>query len=90
MSQNARPVLIFFDGTPLQIEQITAIAQQQAQAVVLRLRVQVDVPVGTTMQAWIDDVAARVPLVEEDRALDQDLQRLLTDIRDRAWSLYVH
>ena len=32
MSQNARPVLIFFDGTPLQIEQITAIAQQQAQA----------------------------------------------------------
>ena len=90
MSQNARPVLIFFDGTPLQIEQITAIAQQQAQAVVLRQRVQADVPVGTTMQAWIDDVAARVPLVEEDRALDQDLQRLLTDIRDRAWSLYVH
>ena len=60
------------------------------QAVVLRQRVQADVPVGTTMQAWIDDVAARVPLVEEDRALDQDLQRLLTDIRDRAWSLYVH
>ena len=60
------------------------------QAVVLRQRVQADVPVGATMQAWIDDVAARVPLVEEDRALDQDLQRLLTDIRDRAWSLYVH
>ena len=60
------------------------------QAVVLRQRVQADVPVGTTMQAWIDDVAARVPLVEEDRALDQDLQRLLTDIRDRVWSLYVH
>ena len=32
MTQNARPALIFFDGTPLQIEQITAIAQQQAQA----------------------------------------------------------
>ena len=60
------------------------------QAVVLRQRVQADVPVGATMQAWIDDVAARVPLVEEDRALDQDLQRLLTDIRDRVWSLYVH
>ncbi len=60
------------------------------QAVVLRQRVQPDVPVGATMQAWIDDVAARVPLVEEDRALDQDLQRLLTDIRDRAWNLYVH
>ena len=32
MTQSARPVLIFFDGTPLKIEQITAIAQQQAQA----------------------------------------------------------
>jgi histidine ammonia-lyase len=60
------------------------------QAVVLRQREQADVPVGATMQAWVEDVAARVLLVEEDRALDQDLQRLLSDIRDRAWSLYAH
>ncbi|UUE92316.1 HAL/PAL/TAL family ammonia-lyase [Comamonas thiooxydans] len=60
------------------------------QAVVLRQRVQADVPVGTTMQAWIEDVAVRVPLVDEDRALDHDLQRLLSDIRDRVWSLYAH
>ncbi len=60
------------------------------QAVVLRQREQADVPVGTIMQAWIDDLEDRVPLVEEDRALDQDLQILLTHIRDRAWSLYAH
>ncbi|MEX8194662.1 HAL/PAL/TAL family ammonia-lyase [Comamonas guangdongensis] len=60
------------------------------QAVVLRQRVQADVPVGDAMRAWVADLAARVPLVEEDRALDQDLQRLLADIRDRAWSMYAH
>ena len=60
------------------------------QAVVLRQRVQTDVPVGEAVRAWVADLAARVPLVEEDRALDQDLQRLLADIRDRAWSLYAH
>lgn len=60
------------------------------QAVVLRQRVQADVPVGETVRAWVTDLAARVPLVEEDRALDQDLQRLLIAIRDRAWSLYAH
>ena len=60
------------------------------QAVVLRQRVQADVPVGETVRAWVADLAVRVPLVEEDRALDQDLQRLLIAIRDRAWSLYAH
>lgn len=60
------------------------------QAVVLRQRVQADVPVGEAVRAWVTDLAARVPLVEEDRALDQDLQRLLIAIRDRAWSLYAH
>lgn len=60
------------------------------QAVVLRQRVQADVPVGEAVRAWVADLAVRVPLVEEDRALDQDLQRLLIAIRDRAWSLYAH
>ncbi|MEG3001137.1 MAG: aromatic amino acid ammonia-lyase [Comamonas sp.] len=60
------------------------------QAVVLRQRVQADVPVGEAVRAWVADLAKRVPLVEEDRALDQDLQRLLVEIRDRAWSLYAH
>lgn len=35
MTQKARPALIFFVGMPVKIEQITAIAQQQAQAALL-------------------------------------------------------
>lgn len=60
------------------------------QAVHLRQRVQPDVPVGATLQAWLDDLNERIALVEEDRALDQDLQRLLVDIRNQAWKLYAH
>ena len=41
-------------------------------------------------KAWLADLAARIALVEEDRALDQDLQRLLVDIRNQVWSLYAH
>ena len=39
-------------------------------------------------QAMLEDLAARIPLVEEDRALDADLLRLLDDIRGQRWSLY--
>ena len=69
---------------------VAAMLVAARQAVVLRQRVQADVPVGEAVRAWVADLAARVPLVEEDRALDQDLQRLLIAIRDRAWSLYAH
>ena len=69
---------------------VAALLIAARQAVVLRQRVQPDVPVGDALRAWVDDLAARVPLVEEDRALDSDLQRLLVAIRDRAWSLYAH
>ncbi|MPM39913.1 Histidine ammonia-lyase [bioreactor metagenome] len=58
------------------------------QAVPLRERIQSDVPIGDGLRAWIADLAGRVQLVEEDRALDRDLQRLLADIRATAWSLY--
>ncbi|HXU93871.1 MAG TPA: aromatic amino acid lyase, partial [Gallionella sp.] len=34
------------------------------------------------------DLSARIPLVEEDRALDGELQQLLVAIRAQAWSLY--
>ena len=60
------------------------------QAVELRQRVQADVPVGAVMRSWIADLAQRIALVEEDRALDKDLQRLLVDIRAQTWSLYGH
>lgn len=60
------------------------------QAVALRQRVQVNVPIGDTLRVWVAELAVRVPLVEEDRALDQDLHHLLDDIRARAWRLYGH
>ena len=34
------------------------------------------------------DLEARIPLVEEDRALDRDLHGLLAAIRGEAWRLY--
>ncbi|MDE2406769.1 MAG: aromatic amino acid lyase [Xanthomonadaceae bacterium] len=39
-------------------------------------------------QAMLDDLEARIALVEEDRALDADLLHLLDAIRTRHWSLY--
>ena len=58
------------------------------QAVVLRQRVQASVPIGETLRDWVADVAQRVALVEEDRALDQDLQALLLAVRAQVWCLY--
>ena len=34
------------------------------------------------------DLQARIALVEEDRALDGELRRLLADIRDERWAVY--
>ena len=42
-------------------------------------------PALATMQAAL---AAQLPLLEEDRALDGELQMLLADIRRERWSLY--
>lgn len=39
-------------------------------------------------EAMFLDLEARIPLVEEDRALDGELHRLLAAMRDRAWPLY--
>ena len=67
---------------------VAAMLISARQAVVLRQRVQDYVPVGETLNDWGVDLAQRVALVEEDRALGQDLQRLIADVRDQAWSLY--
>jgi histidine ammonia-lyase len=40
-------------------------------------------------EAMFLELEARIPLVEEDRALDRDLHGLLAAIRDEAWRLYV-
>lgn len=67
---------------------IAAMLIAARQAVPLRKRIQPDVPIGEEVRAWIRDLASRVALVEEDRALDGDLQNLLVGIRNQAWSLY--
>jgi histidine ammonia-lyase len=68
---------------------IAAMLIAARQAVPLRERIQPDVPIGDEMRGWIADLSDRVALVEVDRALDKDLQKLLVDIRAQAWSLYV-
>lgn len=39
--------------------------------------------------AMYDDLRQRIPLIEEDRALDGELRGLLDDIRSERWTLYV-
>ncbi|MBI2769160.1 MAG: aromatic amino acid lyase [Burkholderiales bacterium] len=58
------------------------------QGLELRCRVEPQTLVAPALQAFVDDLATRIALVEEDRALDADLQRLLRAIRSQAWSLY--
>ncbi len=67
---------------------VAALLIAARQAVVLRQRVQASVPIGETLRDWVADVAQRVALVEEDRALDQDLQALLLAVRAQVWCLY--
>jgi len=42
------------------------------------------------LAAMQEDLEGRIALVEEDRALDADLQKLLVALRARSWSLYEH
>jgi histidine ammonia-lyase len=42
---------------------------------------------GAPLREFADDLARRVAFVDEDRALDADLQALVDAIRSRAWSL---
>ncbi|HEY0861886.1 MAG TPA: aromatic amino acid lyase, partial [Pseudoxanthomonas sp.] len=58
------------------------------QALALRQRVGLPSTLGEGPAAMYTDLQARVALVEEDRALDGDLRRLLADIRDERWPVY--
>ncbi len=40
------------------------------------------------LSAWFEQLCVRLPLIEEDRALDAELQALLRDIRDPAGALH--
>ncbi len=58
------------------------------QGIALRARLG-ELPVlSTGAQSMLDDLAARIPLVDEDRALDGELRMLVADIGREHWSLY--
>jgi histidine ammonia-lyase len=57
------------------------------QGLALRQRIDQALVLGPELKAFQSDLEGRIALVEEDRALDGDLQRLLAAIRERAWSL---
>ncbi|OJT18127.1 histidine ammonia-lyase [Archangium sp. Cb G35] len=67
---------------------VAAMLIASRQGVALRQRVDGELRLGPTLSAMQADLEKRIPLVEEDRALDRELQGLLTAIRAREWRLY--
>lgn len=67
---------------------IAAMLIAARQAVALRQRDSAGTTLPASLAAMQEDLSARIPLVVEDRALDQDLLGLLDAIRSEAWSLY--
>jgi histidine ammonia-lyase len=58
------------------------------QGVALRRHVQADLAMTPALDNMYADLEARIPLIEEDRALDRELMALIDAIRQRAWELY--
>jgi len=58
------------------------------QGTALRRRLQPDLSMGAALAGMEADLVARIPLVEEDRALDRELIGLVNAIREEAWDLY--
>lgn len=67
---------------------IAAMLIAARQAVELRQRNHADVALPDKLAVMHADLSQRIPLVVEDRALDQDLIALLGAIRGEAWNLY--
>lgn len=57
------------------------------QGLALRARMG-ELPLQPALAAFLEDLSARIPLVEEDRALDSELLQLCAAIRQRAWRLH--
>ena len=64
---------------------IAAMLIAARQGLALRERMQ-PLALSPALAAWQADLSDRIALIEEDRALDVDLQSLLVAIRARAWS----
>jgi len=58
------------------------------QGIALRQRVQADLSIGDDLAQMYADLSRRVPLIEEDRALDRELIGLVEAIRNESWALY--
>jgi histidine ammonia-lyase len=59
------------------------------QGLALRRRVQGnELALTPALEAFAADLEQRIAFVDEDRALDADLLRLVDAIRERTWSLY--
>lgn len=58
------------------------------QGLSLRQRLDPALKSSPVLSAFLQDLVHRIPLIEEDRALDRDLQGLAVAIRSRAWILY--
>jgi histidine ammonia-lyase len=58
------------------------------QGVALRQRITPGVAFKGEPAAMLADLTKRIPLIEEDRALDVEMRSLLEDLRQQRWSLY--
>jgi len=71
------------------VEQVCAAMLIAArQGVALRRRGGVMPAIAPGLSQFLDDLDQRIPLIEEDRALDGDLRALLLALSDEAWGLY--
>lgn len=67
---------------------VAAMLVAARQGLALRRRMEPGLALSPALAAFLADLERRIPLVEEDRALDGDLRRLGGAIRERAWDLY--
>ncbi len=68
---------------------VAALLVSARQGIALRRAHEGSARLSDDAEAMFLDLEARIPLIEEDRALDRELHRLLAAMRDRAWQLYV-
>ena len=58
------------------------------QGIALRMRLDPALCLTPALSAMQQELEAQIPLVEEDRALDQELHTLIAGIRAQQWRLY--
>jgi len=66
---------------------VAALLIAARQGIALRERIE-PLALSPALAAWQAELADRIALIEEDRALDAELQQLLAALRARAWRLY--